>query len=105
MKITNAAAQQILFLMKQEKICQGIKIKIKKSGCAGFKYELQLSKKKNHKETSITIKKITFFIEKKWVIFLTHLKIDFIKNKLNYNFTFQNTNAVNICGCGESFNI
>lgn len=104
LKITKSAIKQIYFLIQKNKNFSGIKINIKKSGCAGYKYDLKLSNYKE-KDNIYIIKKIKFFISKKWSHFLEYTKIDFVKNGLNYNFVFNNPNNSYMCGCGESFDI
>ncbi|WP_154049153.1 HesB/IscA family protein [Buchnera aphidicola] len=104
-KITKEAIKQILFLLNQEKKSKGIKITIKKSGCAGFKYILKLAYNIHDSDDIFIIKNITFIISKKIISKLDKTIIDFSKKGLNYSFTFKNQNHTSICGCGESFNI
>lgn len=104
-KITKNAEKQILRLIKKNKKCIGIKIDIKKSGCAGLKYILTLAYFKKDSEIIFNYKEIDFFIPIKWKKILKNTKIDFLKNGLNHNFTFYNSKNRYLCGCGESFNI
>lgn len=104
-QITKQAKKQILFLLKTNKNSYGIKITLKKSGCAGFKYILKLEKKINNSDYIYTIKSIKFFIPKKIISRLYTTIIDFSKKGLNSSFTFTNKKHTSICGCGESFNI
>ncbi|VFP81377.1 Protein SufA [Buchnera aphidicola (Cinara curvipes)] len=104
-KITKKATKQILFLLNQEKKSKGIKIKIKKSGCAGFKYILKLAYNIYNSDDIFVIKNIKFIIPKDIISKLETTTIDFSKTGLNYSFTFKNKNHISTCGCGESFNI
>ncbi|VFP84847.1 Protein SufA [Buchnera aphidicola (Cinara splendens)] len=104
-QLTKRAKKQILFLLKKSKNSYGIKIELKKSGCAGFKYILKLEKKINNSDYIYIIKSIKFFIPKKIISQLYTTVIDFSKTELNSSFTFKNSKHTTICGCGESFNI
>lgn len=105
--ITKKAEKQILFLMEKnkKKKNKGIKICIKKSGCAGFKYILTLVNKIKESDFQLKVKNINIFISHKWLNILNNTIIDFNKSGLNYSFTFKNKNHSSVCGCGESFNI
>lgn len=104
-KITKKAENQILKLIKKNINCTGIKINIKKSGCAGFKYILNLVYLKNDADLMFYYKKIKIFVPKKWIEHIENTRIDFSKNGLNHSFTFYNSKNTYHCGCGESFNI
>ncbi|VFP85688.1 Protein SufA [Buchnera aphidicola (Cinara pseudotaxifoliae)] len=104
-QLTKQATKQILFLLKKNKNSYGIKITLKKSGCAGFKYILKLEKKINNSDYIYTIKSIKFFIPKKIISRLYTTIIDFSKTGLNSSFIFINKKHTTVCGCGESFNI
>ncbi|VFP81001.1 Protein SufA [Buchnera aphidicola (Cinara kochiana kochiana)] len=104
-QVTKKAAQQILLLLKQDKNNQGIKIILKKSGCAGYKYLLQTEKKIKNSDYIFIVESIKFIIPKKIISQLYTTTIDFIQIGLNASFTFINNKHTAICGCGESFNI
>ncbi len=109
--ITEAAMQQILFLMNLNLDNKGIRLGIKKSGCAGFRYTMQLvkiselKKEKNQEDIIFFYKNISIYISSKDLPFLEGVKIDFIKNNINKIFKFYNSKLEKFCGCGESFSI
>ncbi|ALD15085.1 hypothetical protein IX46_00630 [Buchnera aphidicola (Aphis glycines)] len=108
-EITQSAAQQILLLINRDKKNTGIKLSIKKSGCAGFRYTMELTN--NEKQLIVendiifSCKNISIQISKKDIPFLDGVKIDFIKNNVNKVFKFYNSKLEKFCGCGESFAI
>ncbi|KAF0729819.1 iron-sulfur cluster assembly accessory protein [Buchnera aphidicola (Aphis craccivora)] len=108
-KITKSAIKQILFLMNLNTENQGIKLSIKKSGCAGFRYIMEFfnTKKTPEKEDNIIFfyENILIQVSKKDIPFLDGVKIDFIKNNINQVFKFNNPKLEKFCGCGESFAI
>ncbi|CAL4319601.1 iron-sulfur cluster assembly accessory protein [Buchnera aphidicola] len=109
--ITDNAAKQILFLISLNKENKGIKIGIKKSGCAGFRYTMKLVKHKEvikkQKSTDILFKckNIKVYISLQEIVFLDGIKIDFIKDNINSIFKYYNPRIEKFCGCGESFSI
>lgn len=104
-KITKEARKQILKLVQKDKKCTGIKINIKKSGCAGLKYSLNLVYIKKDSDLLFYNNQIKIFISQKKIAIIEETIIDFSKNGLNYHFTFYNKKNKYHCGCGESFNI
>ncbi|WP_343190383.1 iron-sulfur cluster assembly accessory protein [Buchnera aphidicola (Mollitrichosiphum nigrofasciatum)] len=106
-KLTKNAFKQINKLLIKNKNIIGIIINIKKTGCAGYKYDLKFKKIKEikKKEYLIKSKNIKFFIKKKQKKYIEGLKIDFIKKGLNKTFIFTHESKKNTCGCGESFQI
>ncbi|QCI19702.1 MAG: iron-sulfur cluster assembly accessory protein [Buchnera aphidicola (Brevicoryne brassicae)] len=109
--ITENAIKQILFLINSHSDNKGIRLGIKKSGCAGFRYTMkliktsELKKEKNKEEITFFYKNILIYISSKEMPFLEGIKIDFIKNNINKIFKFYNPKLEKFCGCGESFSI
>ncbi|MFI4853313.1 MAG: iron-sulfur cluster assembly accessory protein [Candidatus Makana argininalis] len=103
--ITNAAAKQINFLSKKDYSMIGLRILLKKSGCAGFKYILKKVKiiKKNDKIYEKNGAKI--FVSSKILFLINGTEIDYVKKKTKEEFKFNNPQANYYCGCGKSFGI
>ncbi|QIQ41173.1 MAG: iron-sulfur cluster assembly accessory protein [Buchnera aphidicola (Aphis urticata)] len=108
-EITKSAIKQILLLISLQTNNTGIKLSIKKSGCAGFRYQIELI---NNEIKSKAEDNIIFFYEniliqiaKKDMPFFNGIKIDFVKNNINKIFKFYNSKLDKFCGCGESFSI
>lgn len=102
-KLTNAAIQHITCLMDQEPNVLGLKITIKKSGCAGFTYKID--KVFFIEENMIIYKfnKIKLFIPVNIISIINGTELDYVQEGLNFSFKFYNPNAQFICGCGLSF--
>ncbi|QCI20274.1 iron-sulfur cluster assembly accessory protein [Buchnera aphidicola (Brachycaudus cardui)] len=109
--ITDNAVKQILFLINSNSDSKGIRLGIKKSGCAGFRYTMKLitdadlNQKKNIKEIIFFYQNILIYISSEEMPFIEGIKIDFIKNNINKIFKFHNAKVESFCGCGESFSI
>lgn len=103
--LTNAAACQILKLISQDSSMLGLKINIKKSGCAGFSYLVEkfTSPDKNHLIYEHNGAKL--FIPLHIMPFIDGTELDYVQDGLNHTFKFNNPKTQLLCGCGESFNI
>lgn len=107
--ITENAIKQILFLINSHSDNKGIRLGIKKSGCAGFRYTMkliknsELNKEKDTKEVMFFYKNILIYISSKEIPFLEGIKIDFVQNNINKVFKSHNSKLEKFCGCGESF--
>ncbi|AAM67683.1 iron-sulfur cluster assembly accessory protein [Buchnera aphidicola] len=109
-KITEQAIEQILFLINKNPKNKGIRIGTKKSGCAGFRYTMELVKnntieKENKNDIVFYYNNILVYISLKEAPFLNGIKIDFVKDSINEVFKYCNPRIKTFCGCGESFSI
>ncbi|CAL4318880.1 iron-sulfur cluster assembly accessory protein [Buchnera aphidicola] len=103
--ITQKAYLEIYKIFKKKKENIGIKIDIKKSGCAGFKYILQYYKKKTDKEILFSNNEISIFLPVNKIHFLDGIIIDFVKKNFHQHFSFYHDSIKQKCGCGTSFQI
>ncbi|CAL4318994.1 HesB/IscA family protein [Buchnera aphidicola] len=108
--ITENAQKYLNKLIKKKNNSIGIEIKIKKSGCAGWKYHLYLIKKEDIKDKDqfyiYHIKDINIYVIKKNIKLIDGTEIDLLKNDgINFSIIFKNKKIDTFCGCGESFHI
>ncbi|CAL4042205.1 Protein SufA [Buchnera aphidicola (Takecallis arundicolens)] len=108
--ITQTAQQYFYSLIKNKKNIIGIKIEIKKSGCAGFRYDLSFINNENkNNENNFYIyqnKYIKIYIPVKYMFWLDKTKIDYVTaDGINMCIKFINPKINEYCGCGDSFHI
>ncbi|CAL4318991.1 Protein SufA [Buchnera aphidicola (Chaitophorus sp. 3695)] len=103
--ITKKALKKIFQIYKIKKNIIGIKIDIKKTGCAGYKYILKYVIKNTNTDVIFIKDNISIFISKDKIHILDGITIDFIEKKFHNYFDFYHKNSQNKCGCGESFQI
>ncbi len=103
--VTPKAILKIKKLIENDKKYLGIRISIKKSGCAGFSYFLQKENKYLDNDLVYEYEKIKVFISVEAISFLDGTVLDYVKEGLNYEFKFYNPKAQYVCGCGSSFGI
>lgn len=81
-----------------------IKLSLKDSGCSGYAYVLETEQKKEN-QLLTRFNDIDFFIPDEHKNAFNNTVIDYKREGLNYKLIFDNPNAENECGCGESFAI
>lgn len=103
--LTDTAVCQILKLIDKNPDMLGLKVNIKKSGCAGFSY---LIKKATSLDKNCLIYErngAKLFIPLHIMPSIDGAELDYVQNGLNHMFKFNNPQVQSFCGCGESFNI
>ena len=84
----------------------GILLGVDKTGCSGYGYKIEFANEINTKGYEYVDKfGIKVFIEPKSTMQLLGSEMDYEISKTSARFIFNNPNAKNTCGCGESFNI
>ncbi len=101
--ISDAAAARIREIVgKSQPPALGLRVGVKKGGCAGMEYTFALAQAAEPGEEVVTDKGATVIVEAKSVLFLFGTELDFKADKLSAQFVFNNPNQVSACGCGES---
>jgi len=83
----------------------GMRIGVRTSGCSGFAYVLEFADKIFEGDLEIEDRGINLIINKKDLVYLQGMQIDYAKKGLNEGFEFLNPNEKARCGCGESFTV
>ena len=104
--ISPAALDQVrLLLEKREKPSIGIRIGLKTKGCNGLAYNIEYADEKRAMEECVEIDGVTILIDPKAIMFLLGTEMDFVSDKFQSGFVFNNTNEKGRCGCGKSFHV
>ena len=99
--MTPAAERHIARLMaKQGKM--GLRIGVKKGGCAGMEYTLDYVDEVTQHDEVIEQDGARVFIAPMAQMFLFGTEIDYEVSLLEAGFKFNNPNVTEACGCGES---
>jgi iron-sulfur cluster assembly protein len=106
LSVTDAAAQRIQALLAQrDKPSAGVRIGVRSRGCSGLSYTLEYADEKAKFDEVVEDKGVTILIDPKAVMFILGTEMDYVEEKLQSGFTFQNPNEKGRCGCGESFHV
>ncbi len=83
----------------------GLKIGVKKGGCAGMEYTLDWADRIEKFDEVVEADGARVIIDPKAVLYLLGTEMDFKTDKLASQFVFNNPNQKSACGCGESVNL
>lgn len=85
---------------------QGVRIGVKKSGCSGFKYEIEFVTTPLEGDTCFHVADdIDLYVPTEFLPMVSGTEVDFATEGLNSTIKFNNPNAKDLCGCGESFSV
>jgi iron-sulfur cluster assembly protein len=99
--ITPAAARQIARLMSRDGK-KGLRIGVKKGGCAGMEYTMDYVAEVNPLDEIVEQDGARVLIAPMAQMFLIGTEIDYETSLLEAGFKFRNPNVAEACGCGES---
>lgn len=99
--MTDAAAKQIAKLMAKDGT-QGLRIGVKKGGCAGMEYTMDYVDAVDPHDEVVEQDGARVMIAPMAQMFLFGTEIDYEVSLLESGFKFKNPNVVDACGCGES---
>ena len=103
MTMTDAAAERVREIVENgSEDAKGIRVGIKKGGCAGMEYTIGLVTEPNAKDDLIERDGAKVWVEPAAVLYLLGTQMDFETTTLRSGFTFTNPNQTSACGCGES---
>jgi iron-sulfur cluster assembly protein len=103
MTLSDAAAERIKQIMAQStSMISGLRVGVKKGGCAGMEYTMEYADGSQPGEEIIEDKGVKLFIEPKAVLFLLGTEMDYKTDRFSSTFVFNNPNQTSACGCGES---
>lgn len=103
MTLTEAAADRVKAIVENSSDeAQGIRVSIRKGGCAGMEYAVDLVSEPNAKDDFIERDGAKVWIDPAAVLYLLGTQMDFETTKLRSGFVFNNPNQTSACGCGES---
>jgi len=99
--LTQKAVEQINALMKQNGH-YGLRLGVKKGGCAGMEYTLDYADEVAQHDEVIEQDGARVLIAPMAQMFLFGTEIDYEVSLLEAGFKFKNPNVTESCGCGES---
>ncbi len=80
-----------------------VRVAVKKGGCSGFSYSLELTKAKaEHDQTSVQ-HDLEVICDPESIAYLDGTIVDFKDGLMERGFVFNNPNVTKSCGCGSSF--
>jgi iron-sulfur cluster assembly protein len=99
--LTPAAVRQIRRLMEREE-AKGLRVGVKKGGCAGMEYTMETALEVREHEELVEQDGACVIIAPMAQMFLFGTEIDYETGLIESAFKFRNPNVTEACGCGES---
>jgi iron-sulfur cluster assembly protein len=102
--VTDAAAERVREIVHGAgKPVAGVRLGIKKGGCAGMAYTMDIAEAAGKGDDVVDLGDgVRVLVDPAAVLFLLGTEMDFTVDKLSARFVFRNPNETSACGCGES---
>jgi len=103
--ITDGAAEELKKRMAMNSDAIGVRLSVTNTGCSGHKYKMEHVFAADPADDRFEHNGAILYVPKAHTLFLIGMEIDYQQDKLASTFVFNNPNAENACGCGESFSV
>jgi iron-sulfur cluster assembly protein len=100
--MTDKAAERVREIVANREGAHGIRLGIKKGGCAGMEYTVSVVTEPSLKDDHIERNGAHVYVAPEAALYLLGTEMDFETTTLRTGFTFRNPNQSSACGCGES---
>jgi iron-sulfur cluster assembly protein len=105
LQVTARAADRVREIVENAGAAEGIRVGVKKGGCAGMEYTIDLVREPFPGDDMVEVDGGKVFVNPQATLFLLGTEMDFEATKLRTGFVFRNPNQTSACGCGESVEI
>ena len=106
MTLTPRAAERVRAIMASKgPDIAGLKIGVKRGGCAGMEYTMTWADKIEKFDEVVEQDGARVIVDPQAVLYLLGTEMDYKTEKLSSTFVFNNPNQSGACGCGESVNL
>ncbi len=103
-ELTEQAAKRVKQFLGKEG-GQALRLGVRKTGCSGWAYDVSIAREVSVEDCRFESNGVPIVVHPESLPFLQGSSIDFVTEGLNSTFKFENPNATDECGCGESFTI
>lgn len=104
-QLTEAAAAEVRRLLADEdRTDQGLRLAVSGGGCSGLVYKVEFDAEKEG-DVVVPCDGFNVLMDRKSTVYLRGVTLDHQQGLSGRGFQFQNPNASNTCGCGESFSV
>jgi iron-sulfur cluster assembly protein len=100
--MSDKAAERVREIVANRDGAKGIRLGVKKGGCAGMEYTVDLVTEPKAGDDYIEHAGANVWVAPEAALFLLGTQMDFEVTALRTGFTFRNPNQSSACGCGES---
>lgn len=102
--LTEKAATKVKEVMaKENKQNVALRVFIAGGGCGGFRYGMALDDRTNDGDRVLESQGVKLVVDSDSAHYLSGSEIDYLETVMGEGFQVNNPNAVETCGCGQSF--
>ena len=102
LSLSDAAASRVREIAATRGDAKGVRISVKKGGCAGMEYKVDLVTEPQLRDDHVERDGAHVWVAPEAALYLLGTEMDFEQTKLRTGFAFRNPNQTSACGCGES---
>jgi iron-sulfur cluster assembly protein len=102
LSMSDAAASRVREIVHTRDDAKGVRISVKKGGCAGMEYKVDLVTEALPRDDHVERDGAHVWVAPEAALYLLGTEMDFEQTKLRTGFAFRNPNQTSACGCGES---
>jgi iron-sulfur cluster assembly protein len=99
------AARHIQRCIEKKGAGLGMRLKLKASGCSGYKYEMEIATSVEADDVVFEEHHAKMIVDKKTLALVDGTRLDYQQRGLNWEVVLDNPRAHSQCGCGESFSL
>lgn len=104
--LTDAAVARVKTLMENsDKPVLGLRIGVTTMGCNGHSYVVEYAETEKPLEDVIVQDGVKIYIDPLAMMYIFGSTMDYVEDKMQSSFVFDNPNETGRCGCGESFSV
>ena len=103
--LTESAASQIRRSLAKRGKGVGLRLGVKEVGCSGLTYTFDYADEVGANDALFEAHDAKVVVDKEILKYLDGSTLDYAREGLKEAFKFDNPNAKNECGCGESFSV
>jgi iron-sulfur cluster assembly protein len=103
--LTEKAKERVKILLKNRHRGIGLRLGVRTSGCSGLAYVFEYADQIREHDIEFSQSGYKILVDKKDIVYLDGVEIDYVRQGLNEGFEFKNPNSKGECGCGESFTV
>lgn len=106
-QLTETALKHVLMLREQQNKDLCLRVGVRQGGCSGMSYMMDFEEEGKINDTDEVFDYDGFKIicDKKSLLYLYGLVLDYSNAMIGGGFQFTNPNANQTCGCGKSFGV
>ena len=104
--LTDAAVKRVKTLMENsDKPVIGLRIGVTTMGCNGHSYVVEYAEIEKPLEDVIVQDGVKIYVDPLAMMYIFGSTMDYVEDKMQSSFVFDNPNETGRCGCGESFSV